>query len=100
MIATAARQNRVLIGSLVLAVSACTTSPVYLPNVTNTPQVMRRGDVEGAAWVSSEGITQLQTSMAVTRRLLVSANGSFINSGCPACASRRIHQFAELGVGY
>ena len=100
MPAMAARPHRALLLPVAaVVISACTTSPVYLPNVTNTPQVMRRGDAEGAVWVSNEGVTQLQTSVALTRKFVVSANGSFISAGCPSCPSRRLHQFAEVGLG-
>lgn len=84
--------------ALAAGASACVTSPVYWPNSANTPQVMRRGDVEGAMFVSPEGFTQLQASAAITRRLVVTANANYIDAGCSSC-SKRIHHFAELGVG-
>jgi hypothetical protein len=84
--------------ALCAATSACVTSPVYWPNAVNTPQIMQKGDAEGFVSVSSEGFTQLQTSVAVTRRLMVLANANYIDVGCATCSKRR-HRFAELGVG-
>jgi hypothetical protein len=80
------------------ATAACVTSPVYWPNAVNTPQIMQRGDAEGFVSVSSEGFTQLQTSVAVTRRFAIIANANYIDVGCASC-SKRQHRFAELGLG-
>ena len=98
MATTSSRLFRVSLLAFAASSTACVTSPVYWPNSVNTPQVMRRGDAEGTVSVSSEGFTQLQTSAAISNRLVVIANANYINAGCSAC-SRRIHHFAELGIG-
>ena len=98
MAATSSRLFRFFALALAASSAACVTSPVYWPNSVNTPQVMRRGDVEGTMAVSAEGFTQLQASAAISSRLVVIANANYINAGCSAC-SKRIHHFAELGIG-
>src|SRR5690242_5999131 len=60
MAATSSRLFRFFALALAASSAGCVTSPVYWPNSVNTPQVMRRGDVEGTMAVSSEGFTQLQ----------------------------------------
>jgi len=90
---------RVLLLALAAASSACATSPVYWPNVTNSPQIMQRGDVEATMYMSSEGFLEMQSSAAITRKFALVANGSYIAAGCGTC-SRRIHKFGEAGIGY
>src|SRR6185436_4946398 len=94
---TTPASHRVLPLALAAVVSACASSPVYWPNATNAPQIMRRGDAEATMYMSSEGFLQLQSSAAITRRLAVVANGNFISAGCGAC-SKRIHKFGEVGL--
>jgi hypothetical protein len=98
---TSPASRRILrISAVVLsaASTACVTSPVYWPNSVNTPQIMQRGDAEGSVFYGTEGHTQIQASVAVTRKLVVSANGNYVNRACAACAPRQ-HQFAEIGMG-
>src|SRR6185295_14002388 len=99
MTTLASRPIRLLAALALTALSsACVTSPVYWPNSVNTPQVIQKGDAEGSVFYGSEGFTQLQTSVALTRRILVTANANYINVACAACAPRQ-HKFAEIGIG-
>jgi hypothetical protein len=98
MTTLASRPVRLLAVALTALSSACVTSPVYWPNSVNTPQIIQRGDAEGSVFYGSEGFTQLQASVAVTRRLVVAANANYINVACAACAPRQ-HRFAEIGIG-
>ncbi len=72
--------------------------PLYIPNTTNTPSLLRQGDTEIGISTGSNGWDG-QFATAVTNNFSAMLNGSYANQ--PASRSEyNKHHFLELGLGY
>lgn len=81
-----------------LGLLATGCSPIYVPNVRNTPLFGERGEFQGtlAATTGLEG----QLAYAVSNHVAVMANGSFFKYKEVEQDYTRSHRFFEGGLGY
>lgn len=85
------------IGVLILLLSSC--SPVYVPNVINTPMMEQKGDGNISVNIGLSGIDG-QLSYALTDNFGIMANGNFGISGYMFCCPHQVHYLVEAGTGY
>ena len=72
--------------------------PLYIPNTTNTPSLLRQGDTEIGVSTGSNGWDG-QFATAITNNFSGMLNSSYSNQ--PTSRSNyNKHQFLELGLGY
>jgi len=92
---------------LLICFFACSCSPIYFPNVINTPLFTEKGQISAAANFSFLGSLNielnsfdLQSAMAATDNVAVMYNYSYGKMGRSADHDFHEHKYQETGVGY
>ena len=75
------------------------TPPLYIPNTSNVPTLLKQGDSEISISTGSNG-WDAQMATAVTNNLGVMVNGSFADNTNRNRKSYHKHHFTEVGLGY
>lgn len=98
--------KRVFFPILVLLLSCC--SPLYVPNLHNSPLFTKAGEFQGAMQYGSSGL-DLQAAVAVTNHIALMGNYSYQNVGSVKDTLANVfytnpnyynHTFYEAAIGY
>ena len=88
-------QRSILFICAIAGLVASSCAPLYLPNVTNTPLLTGKGELQGAVHAGASGIDP-QFAYAVTDNVGLKLNASFSCFG----EYDNEYPFAEMGAGY
>lgn len=83
---------------VILSFYSC-TPPLYIPNTTNTPSLLKQGDSEVGISTGSNGWDG-QFATAITNKFDIMLNGSFASHTNDSSNNYNKHQFIEFGLGY
>ena len=75
------------------------TPPLYIPNTTNVPSLIKKGDTEVSATTGTNG-WDLQAAHAITEEVGIMLNGSYANKTSDSLTRFHKHLFSEIGIGY
>lgn len=75
------------------------TPPLYIPNTTNAPVLLRQGDTEIGVSTGTNG-WDVQAATAITNNIGIMLNGSFADHTGNNRKDFNKHHFAEVGLGY
>lgn len=91
-------RNHILAAVFALSIlSSC--SPLYIPNMVNTPMLTQAGEVQLAGSVGLSG-TDVQAAAAITDNIGALANYTNSDYGTESGSNSFLQQFGEIGAGF
>ena len=82
-----------------LTLMASCSTPLYIPNATNTPSLLEKGEIEAGGYLGTNG-WDLQSAYAINEDFGVMLNGSYGKNQSDSTDTYSMHRFAEIGFVY